>query len=107
MVDLLTKDHFKAIWSQMERKVTLKTIPDLTDMPVYQSSVTMLKHFCDFETYLSQHYRVEGFPLDCVVRLMLAATDWGLFALRNQCRPGQGEVMRDFFWFKESDYHCR
>ena len=66
MVSLLTKEHFEAIRVQMEReeegKVTLKSIPDLTDVPVYQLSVTMSKHFHNFETYLSQRYGVEGFP---------------------------------------------
>lgn len=111
MVDLLTKDHFEAIRAQMERKeegkVTLKTIPHLTDVPLYRSSMTTSKHFRNFKTYLSQRYGVEGFPLDYMVRLMLAATDWSLFALCDQCCPGQGELMPDFFWFKESDYHCR
>ena len=111
MVSLLTKDHFEAIRAQMEReeegKVTLKSIPDLTDVPVYRSSVTMSKHFRDFETYLSQRYGVEGFPLDYVVRPTLAAIDWGSFVPREQCRPGQGELMPDFFRFEESDYHCR
>ena len=78
-VDLLTKEHFQAIRAQMEReeegKVTLKLIPDLTEVPVYWSSITMLKHFCDFKAYLSQRYGVEGFPLDYVVQPMLAATD--------------------------------
>jgi len=87
--------------------VTLKSIPDLTDVPVYWLSMTMLKHFRDFETCLSQGYGVEGFPLDYVVRPPLAATDWGLFVLRELCHPGQGELMPDFFQFEESDYHCR
>lgn len=58
MIEHLSKEHFEAIWAQMEQeeegKITLKSIPDLTDVPVYRSSVTMLKHFHNFETYLSQ-----------------------------------------------------
>ena len=65
--------HFKAIRAQMEReeegKVTIKMIPDLTDVPKWKDhgSTSMSKHFRDFETYLSWHYGVEGFPLDWVV----------------------------------------
>jgi hypothetical protein len=52
-----------------EGKVTIKMIPDLTDIPKWKdhSSMSMSKHFRDFGTYLSQHYGVEGFPLDWVV----------------------------------------
>ena len=32
-----------------EGKVTLKDIPDLTNVPTYRSTITMSKHFCDFE----------------------------------------------------------
>ena len=35
-----------------EGKVTLKDILDLTDVPTYRSTITMLKHFCDLEMYL-------------------------------------------------------
>jgi len=65
--------HFEAIRAQMEReeegKVTVKIIPDLTDVPKWKDrgSMSMSKHFRDFETYLSQHYGVEGFPLYWVV----------------------------------------
>ena len=52
-----------------EGKMTIKKIPDLTDVPKWKDrgSTSMLQHFRDFETYLSQHYGVEGFPLDRVV----------------------------------------
>lgn len=76
MIDRLSKEHFKAIQSQMEwheeGKITLKSIPDFTDVPC--SSVTMSKHFCNFKTYLSQCYGVEGFPLDYMVWLTLVVT---------------------------------
>lgn len=62
-----------------EGKVTLKDIPDLTDVPTYRSTITISKHFNDFETYLSQRYGVEGFPLDYVVRTILASASWGDF----------------------------
>ena len=47
-----------------EGEVTIKMIPDLTDVPKWKDrgSTSMLKHFRDSETYLSQHYRVEGSP---------------------------------------------
>ena len=72
MIECLSKEHFEVIMVQMEQeeegKVTLKMIPDLMDVPVYQASVTMSKHFCNFKTYLSQCYGVENFPLDYVVQ---------------------------------------
>lgn len=56
-----------------EGKVTIKMIPDLTDIPTCKDRglASMLKHLRDFETYLSQHYGVEGFPLDWVVQTNL------------------------------------
>ena len=110
MIELLTSEHFEPIRAQMEReeegKVTLKAIPDLSDVPTYRSTVTMSKHFRDFETYLSQHYGVEGFPLDYVVRSSLARVSWGDFETPRP-RPGGKEPMPDFFKFEESDYQCR
>jgi hypothetical protein len=61
--------HIEAIPAQIEceeeGKVTVKVIPDLTDVPKWKDhgSTSMLKHFRDFETYLSHHYGVEGFQL--------------------------------------------
>jgi hypothetical protein len=50
-----------------EGKVTVKMIRDLTDVPKWKDRglTSTSKHFRDFETYLSQHYGVEGFPLHC------------------------------------------
>jgi hypothetical protein len=51
--------------------VTIKMIPELTDVPKWKdhgTAASMSKHFRVFETYLSHHFRVEGFPLDWVVR---------------------------------------
>ena len=61
-----------------EGKVTIKLIPDLTDVPKWKDrgSTSMSKHFQDFETYLSQHYGVEGFPLDWVVQTNLRPMFW-------------------------------
>ena len=110
MIDHLSKEHFEEIRLQMEweeeGKITLKSIPDLMDMPVYHLSITMPNYFCDFETFLSQSYGVEGFPLDYVVQQTLTATSWGDFIPQEQCCPWQGELMLDFFQFEESNYHC-
>jgi hypothetical protein len=61
-----------------EGKVTIKMIPDLTDVPKWKDrgSTSMSKHFRDFETYLSQHYGVEGFPLDWVVQTNFGPVFW-------------------------------
>jgi hypothetical protein len=56
-----------------EGKITIKMIPDLMDVPKWKDrgSTSMSKHFRVFETFLSHHYGVEGFPLDWVVRSKL------------------------------------
>ncbi len=61
-----------------EGKVTIKMILDLTDIPRWKDRglTSMLKHFRDFKTYLSQHYGVEGFPLDWVVHPNLKPVFW-------------------------------
>ena len=48
-------------------KISLKRISKLTDIPMYKSTMSMLKHICDFESYLSSHYGVENFSLDYIV----------------------------------------
>ena len=57
MIGQIMKDHFETIRVQIEweeeGKLTLKTIPMLTDISVYRLTVTMSKHFCDFEAFLS------------------------------------------------------
>jgi hypothetical protein len=54
---------------------TIKMIPNLANIPQWKDrgQNMMSKHFRDFEMYLSQHYGVEGFPLDWVVRPNLPA----------------------------------
>ena len=63
-VKVIRKQHFKPIHAQMEHeeegKITIKDIPELMDMFMH---ISMCKHFSDFETYLSQNYEVDGFPL--------------------------------------------
>jgi hypothetical protein len=48
-----------------EGKITIKMIK-LRDIPKWNDwgHTSMSKHFQDFETHLSQHYGVKGFPLD-------------------------------------------
>ena len=77
MIQQLLALHFELICVQMELKeegkITLKDILDLTTVLTYQSTIAMSKHFHDFETYLSQYYGVEGFPLNYIVRMSLAS----------------------------------
>jgi hypothetical protein len=64
----------------------------------------MSKHFWDFETYLSQHYGVEGFPLDWVVRQTLPTITWRSITTAHAQSKGKKP---DFFCFQETDYMCR
>ena len=77
---MIQKEHVEPIHSQMqceeEGKISLKDIADLTNMPKYKAQTSISKHFRDFETYLSQHYGGEGFPLDYVVHPKLAVPAW-------------------------------
>ena len=88
-----------------EGKVTIKMIPDLTDIPKWKDrgSTSMSKHFRDFETYLSQHYGVEGFPLDWVVRPNLHPMFW---ANLTTLQAKQLSLRPDFFKFEETDHKC-
>jgi hypothetical protein len=108
-INWLRPEHFKAIRAQMEReeegKVTIKTIPDLTDVPKWKDhgSTSMSKHFGDFETYLSQHYGVEGSPLDWVVRTNFRPVFW---ADLTTLQAEQCGLCPDFFKFEETDRQC-
>jgi hypothetical protein len=64
----------------------------------------MSKHFRDFETFLSQHYGVDGFPLDWVVRPNLPAITWGSVTTPRAQSEGKKP---DFFCFQETNYICR
>ena len=80
-VNMLRKEHFEPIYAQMEHeeegKISIKDIPDLTDMSKYKAQTSMSKHIRDFETYLSQHYGVECCPpLDYVVFPKLVVMHW-------------------------------
>lgn len=64
----------------------------------------MSKHFRDFETYLSQHYGVEGFPLDWVVRPSIKPAYWPDPIAEGDKPRGR---LPDFFKFEETDHLCR
>jgi len=87
-------------------KITIKMIPDLTNIPKWKDRGhnTMSKHFRDFETFLSQHYGVDGFPLNWVVRLNLPAITWGSVMTPHVQSEGKKP---DFVCFPETDYICR
>jgi len=86
-----------------EGKISMKDIPDLTDMPKYKAQTSMSKHFHYFEIYLSQHYRIEGFPLDYVVRPMLSVTKWTDAMIPHMYSVSANP---DFFKFDETDSYC-
>jgi hypothetical protein len=88
-----------------EGKVTIKMIPDLTNIPKWKDcgQNTMSKRFRDFEMYLSQHYGVKGFPLDWVVRLNLPVVTWS--SIMSACVQSEGKKP-DFFCFQETNYMC-
>jgi hypothetical protein len=65
---MLEKEQFELIWAQMdyeeEGKITIEDVSNVMDMPKFKGHTSMSKHFMDFETYLSQHYGIEGFKLN-------------------------------------------
>ena len=63
----------------------------------------MSKHFRDFETYLSQHYGGESFPLDWVMHLAMSAICWITVETVHVQSKGKKP---DFFCLKETDYIC-
>jgi hypothetical protein len=109
-ISWLRPKHFESIRAQMEReeegKITVILIPDLTDVPKWKDpgSTSMSKHFRVFETYLSQHYGVLGFPLDWVVRSSLRPVYWSRVITLNAQQRG---LRPNFFKFEETDLQCR
>jgi hypothetical protein len=106
----LRPQHFEPIRAQMEceeeGKVTIKMIPNLTDVPMWNDSgsTSMSKHFRVFEAYLSWDYGVEGFPLDWIVRSSLQPVYWSNVMTLNAQQRG---LRPDFFQSKEMDHQCR
>ena len=89
-----------------EGKVTIKMIPDLTNIPKWKDhgQNTMSKHINNFEMFLCQYYGVEGFLLDWVVRLNLAVISCGSIMTapaQSKCRTPE------LFVLQETDYMCR
>ncbi len=110
-IEWLQPEHFESIRTQMEReeegRVTIKMIPDLTDVPKWKdrgTAASMSKHFRVFETYLSHHFGVEGFPLDWVVRPSLRPVFWSELTDRRADAEGRRP---DFFKLEMCDYYCR
>jgi hypothetical protein len=105
----LKSRHFEPIRAQMEReeegKVTVKMIPDLADIPKWKDRghTSMSKHFRDFETYLSQCYGVEGFPLDWVVRSRLPTIRWSTVETAGAQSKGKKP---NLFRLEETGYIC-
>jgi hypothetical protein len=89
-----------------EGEITIRMIPELTDIPKWKDRghTSMSKHFRDFETYLSQHYGVEGFRLDWVVRPTLPAPRWSTLETARAQSKGKKP---DFFKFEMAEYYCR
>jgi hypothetical protein len=84
-------------------KSSINDVPDLMGMPKYKVQTSMSKHFCDFETYSSQHYGVEGFPLDYVVCRKLVTIYWA-DTMNSRCySPSIG---LSFFKLDGTDWYC-
>jgi len=64
--------------------------------------MTTSKHFPNIETFLSQHYGVEGFPLGYVVQHSFAAAHWSE-ELALHCMSTC--VTLKFFNFHETDFY--
>jgi hypothetical protein len=110
-IEWLRPEHFESIRTQMDReedgKVTIKMIPELTDVPKWKdrgTAASMSKHFRVFETYLSHHFGVEGFPLDWVVRPSLKPVLWS--ELTDERAEAEGR-RPEFFKLEQCDYYCR
>ena len=86
-----------------ERKITIKMIPNLMNMPKGKDcgQNMMSKHFRDFETYLSQRYGVERFPLGWLVRLNLPAITWSLVTAARMQSKGKKIY---FFCLQEANH---
>ena len=87
MIYFLKKEYFEPMRMQMECKehgrISLKSVSKLTAILTYKPTTSMSKHICDFESYLSSHYGVEGFPLDYMVQLKLAHLSWHVMNPQN------------------------
>ena len=95
---------------QMERKehskISLKSVSELMDIPTYKSTMSMSKHIHDFESYLSTHYGVEGFPLDYVVQPNLTHVPRHTMQPQNLKRSVCNAFL-DFFQVDKTNYNSR
>ena len=87
-------------------KISLKSVSELTDIPTYKSTMIMSTNIRNFESYLSTHYGVEGFPLDFVMRLKLAHLPWHMMSPQN-LRGKMYNAFPDFFQVDETDFNSR
>lgn len=66
MIFFLKRDHFKGSRALMERKehrkISLKDIPDLMDIPKHKSTMSVSTHIQDFKSYLVTYFGDECSP---------------------------------------------
>ena len=87
--------------------VALKNISELTDIPKFKTTTSMSKHIREFETFLSNKYRDNGFPLDYVLRPKLVNAPWNMLDARTPDRwQMPHKTMPNFFDFAQTDEHC-
>ena len=107
--DILSKkEHFELMHTQMEckehGKISLKSLSKLTDAPMFKSTMSMLKQICNFKSYLSTHYGVEGFPLDYVMQPKLTHIPWHTMQPQN-LRRNVYNAFPDFFQVDKNNYN--
>ena len=85
-------------------KANLEMVLKLTDVPKYKSTMGMSTYLCNFESYLSTHYGVEGFPLDYVVWPKLAHLPWHTMSPQN-LRHNVYNAFPDFFQVDETHFN--
>ena len=106
MIYFCKKEHFELMRSQMEHKehgkISLKSISKLTDIPTHKSTMSMSKHIQDFQSYLSTHYGIEGFPLDYAVQPTLTHLLWHMMSPQNLSK-NVFNAFPDFVQVNETD----
>lgn len=63
--------------------ISPKSIFELTDIPMYKSTMSMSKHIHDFESDMVTHYRIEGVPVYYVVQPKLMHLLWHMMQPQN------------------------
>lgn len=59
-------------------------VSKLMDITMHELTMSMSKYISESESYLSTHYRVEGFPMDYGVQSKLAHISWHKIQPQNQ-----------------------